>query len=86
MNCAMILRIWFWFWFGLGVVCWQIQYSYLKHQTSLYASPAALNRIPVDRSKHLHSRIFSIQTGLPIRPNAGVSNIFQMYVRKHILV
>ncbi|XP_052615064.1 ATP-binding cassette sub-family A member 17-like isoform X5 [Peromyscus californicus insignis] len=32
-----------------------------------------VHRVPVDRIKYLHSRIFSMQTGLPIKLNTGIS-------------
>ncbi|XP_008580260.1 PREDICTED: ATP-binding cassette sub-family A member 3-like, partial [Galeopterus variegatus] len=34
-------------------------------------SQQLINRVPVDRIKYLHSRIFSIRTGLPIKLNTG---------------
>ncbi|XP_073915574.1 ATP-binding cassette sub-family A member 17-like [Castor canadensis] len=38
-----------------------------------------ISRVPVDRIKYLHSRIFSIQTGLPIKPNTGFSLLCQQF-------
>nr|XP_010337354.2 ATP-binding cassette sub-family A member 17-like isoform X1 [Saimiri boliviensis boliviensis] len=45
---------------------------------SIHPQPL-LSRIPVDRIKHLHSRIFSVQTGLPIKPNTGFSLLCQQF-------
>ncbi|XP_048188151.1 ATP-binding cassette sub-family A member 17-like [Perognathus longimembris pacificus] len=38
-----------------------------------------ISRVPVDRIKELHSRIFSIQTGLPIKLNTGFSLFCQQF-------
>ncbi|XP_032123979.1 ATP-binding cassette sub-family A member 17-like [Sapajus apella] len=45
---------------------------------SIHPQPL-LSRIPVDRIKQLHSRIFSVQTGLPITPNTGFSLLCQQF-------
>ncbi|XP_023369627.1 ATP-binding cassette sub-family A member 17-like [Otolemur garnettii] len=45
-----------------------------------------LTRIPVDRIKYLHSRIFSVQTGMPIKPNTGYrlfcQQFYAMFLKK----
>ncbi|XP_047390364.1 ATP-binding cassette sub-family A member 17-like isoform X3 [Sciurus carolinensis] len=43
-------------------------------------SPRSLiSRVPVERIKYLHSRIFSVQTGLPITLNTGFSLLCQQF-------
>ncbi|XP_059126156.1 ATP-binding cassette sub-family A member 17-like isoform X2 [Peromyscus eremicus] len=38
-----------------------------------------VHRVPVDRIKYLHSRIFSMQTGLPIKLNTGLCLLCQQF-------
>lgn len=38
-----------------------------------FHSHPLVSRVPVNRIRRLHSRIFSIPSGLPIHPNTGVS-------------
>ncbi|KAL6030427.1 hypothetical protein STEG23_011452, partial [Scotinomys teguina] len=38
-----------------------------------------IHRVPVDRIKYLHSRIFSVQTGLPIKLNTGLCRLCQQF-------
>lgn len=42
-----------------------------------FHSHPLVSRVPVNRIKCLHSRIFSIQSSLPIQPNTGVSKYFK---------
>ncbi|XP_076998238.1 ATP-binding cassette sub-family A member 17-like isoform X4 [Tamandua tetradactyla] len=42
-------------------------------------SHSLVDRVPVDRIKRFHSRIFSVQTGLPIKPNTGFSLLCQQF-------
>ncbi|KAM9208982.1 ATP-binding cassette sub-family A member 17-like [Dugong dugon] len=42
-------------------------------------SQTLVNRVPVDKIKRLHSRIFSVQTGLPIEQNTGFHLFCQQF-------
>uniref|UniRef100_F6XIP8 ATP binding cassette subfamily A member 17 n=1 Tax=Equus caballus TaxID=9796 RepID=F6XIP8_HORSE len=42
-------------------------------------SQQLINRVPVNRIKGVHSRIFSIQSGLPIQPNTGFDLLCQQF-------
>ncbi|TKC51398.1 hypothetical protein EI555_019936 [Monodon monoceros] len=42
-----------------------------------FHSHPLVSRVPVNRIKRLNSRIFSIQSSLPIQPNTGVSKYFK---------
>ncbi|XP_057604984.1 ATP-binding cassette sub-family A member 17-like [Hippopotamus amphibius kiboko] len=44
-----------------------------------FHSHPLVSRVPVDRIKRLHSRIFSIRSGLPIQPNTGFSLLCQQF-------
>ena len=49
-----------------------------------FHSHPLVSRVPVNRIKRLHSRIFSIPSGLPIHPNTGVSRYIKC--RKQVSV
>ena len=49
-----------------------------------FPSHPLVSRVPVNRIKRLHSRIFSIPSGLPIHPNTGVSRYIKC--RKQVSV
>ncbi|XP_077618904.1 ATP-binding cassette sub-family A member 17-like [Crocuta crocuta] len=38
-----------------------------------------IGRVPVNRIKRIHSRIFSIRSGLPVHPNTGLSLLCQQF-------
>uniref|UniRef100_A0A8C6DUL3 ABC transporter domain-containing protein n=1 Tax=Moschus moschiferus TaxID=68415 RepID=A0A8C6DUL3_MOSMO len=44
-----------------------------------FHSHPMVSRVPVNRIRRLHSRIFSIPTGLPIHPNTGFSLLCQQF-------
>nr|XP_012599260.1 ATP-binding cassette sub-family A member 17-like isoform X4 [Microcebus murinus] len=49
-----------------------------RKRPSLRPQPR-LDRVPVDRIRHLHSSIYSVHTGMPIRPNTGFSLLCQQF-------
>ncbi|XP_069859783.1 ATP-binding cassette sub-family A member 17-like isoform X1 [Dipodomys merriami] len=52
--------------------------SLTKKQHTVQPYPL-INRVPIDRIKHLHSRIFSIESGLPIKLNTGFNLLCQQF-------
>ncbi|KAM4813631.1 LOW QUALITY PROTEIN: ATP-binding cassette sub-family A member 17-like [Urocitellus parryii] len=62
-------------------VCMMADYSTdisAKKQPSIHPY-SLISRVPVERIKYLHSRIFSLQTGLPITLNTGFSLLCQQF-------
>uniref|UniRef100_A0A8C5Z6R0 ATP-binding cassette sub-family A member 3-like n=1 Tax=Marmota marmota marmota TaxID=9994 RepID=A0A8C5Z6R0_MARMA len=62
-------------------VCMLADYSTdisAKKQPSIHPH-SLISRVPVERIKYLHSRIFSLQTGLPITLNTGFSLLCQQF-------
>uniref|UniRef100_A0A8C9PSB4 ABC transporter domain-containing protein n=1 Tax=Spermophilus dauricus TaxID=99837 RepID=A0A8C9PSB4_SPEDA len=62
-------------------VCMLADYSTdisAKKQPSIHPY-SLISRVPVERIKYLHSRIFSLQTGLPITLNTGFSLLCQQF-------
>ncbi|XP_040604164.1 ATP-binding cassette sub-family A member 17 isoform X2 [Mesocricetus auratus] len=49
-----------------------------EKRPSIHPHPR-IHRVPVDRIKYLHSRIFSMQTDLPIKPNTGLCLLCQQF-------
>ncbi|KAB0401440.1 hypothetical protein E2I00_009224 [Balaenoptera physalus] len=55
----------------------RFQYTYAIIKLPSFHSHPLVSRVPVNRIKRLHSRIFSIRSSLPNQPNTGVSKYFK---------
>ena len=75
MECVVILRILisvFLVWFRVNKLMDSNIDLQIVKLPSFHSHPL-VSRVPVNRIRRLHSRIFSIPSGLPIHPNTGVS-------------
>lgn len=75
MECVVILRILisvFLVWFRVNKLMDSNTDLQIIKLPSFHSHPL-MSRVPVNRIRRLHSRIFSIPSGLPIHPNTGVS-------------